>query len=157
VEKLASALFLFMLMAFLTFIIWLGSRDTMARRQTAFEAQKLLLNKFQSAEELNRFLSTEAGKQFVERLGGTGDASALTANPRGALFVSIVFGAAGVALGLTFLVLMVLNKQPDMLYRGMAFSIPGAGLLAGGAYGYYQYYQNKKAGLLKRAPATPEV
>jgi hypothetical protein len=154
VEHFAKALIIIAVLAFFALLPWLASRDAPGRRRLAFEAQKLLLDKFQSPEELTRFLSSEAGKLFVEGLGGNGGARALNANPLWGIIALIVSGAVGIALGLTFLMLAKFNEQPDMLAPAIVVSIPSLGLLIGAAV---SYHLKKKWGLLKREPATPEA
>ena len=151
-EHFAKALIMFGVLAFFAFITWIGSRDAPARKQREFEAQKLLLDKFQSTEELNRFLSTEAGKQFVGRLGGNGVVTS-KANPLTGIIALLVLGATGVGLGLMFLVLAKFNAQPDMIAPAIVVSIPSLGLIIGAAV---SYHLKKKWGLLKREPPAPE-
>jgi len=152
VEHFAKALIIIAVLAYFALITWFGARDTPARKQREFDAQKLLLDKFQSTEELNRFLSTEAGKQFVERLGGNGNVSS-KANPLTGIIALLVLGATGTGLGLMFLMLAKLNGQPDMIAPAIVVTIPSMGLLVGAAV---SYHLKKKWGLLKRDPVAPE-
>jgi len=154
VEHLAKVLIICAVLGFFAFITWIASQNLPDRKKVAFDAQKLLLDKFQSAEELNKFLSTEAGKKLVEGLGGNGGAPAFKSHPLAAILALVVLGFTGIGLGVTFLLLAKFNEQPDMLAPAIVVTIPSLGLLIGAAV---SYHLKKKWGLLKREPAAPEA
>jgi hypothetical protein len=119
-----------------------------------FEAQKLMLEKCQSTEEVSQFLATEAGKRFLERMKGTAVAPAVPVNPLGGIMALIVFGALLLGLGLAFYSLSKYTIHTALIIPAFLFSIPGLGLLIGAAV---SYHLKKKWGLLKRDPAAPVV
>jgi len=166
VDQLSGALFFIALFGYAAVESWLGRRDTRARQQNELEsrklkievqkmdleAQKALLNKFQSPEELTEFFQTEIGKQFAERFKARTVAPAVSVNPLGGIMALIVFGALFVGLGLAFLILAEFIGRPAMFIPAFLLSIPGLGLLMGAAL---SYHLKKKWGLLKRDPPAP--
>lgn len=50
------------------FIVWLAHRSKQANAEARREVQLALLAKFNSGEELTRFLATEEGKRLMDHL-----------------------------------------------------------------------------------------
>src|SRR5688572_23725078 len=109
-DTLAHTLGTIAFFAFIAFILWLGARDAAAKKRMAFEAQKQLLDKFGSAEELTRFLDSEAGKQFFERFTRSQDTSAVLAKafkprPLAGVVTLLLIGFVGLSVSLAFFVI----------------------------------------------------
>ena len=167
-EQLAGPLIVTAVIAWFTVNNWVESRASTARQQMdierrklalekkrmEFEAQKLLLEKCQNTEEVSQFLSTEAGKRFLERMKGGAVAPAVSVNPLGGIMALIVFGGLLLGLGLAFYLLSKFTSHAGMIIPAFLLSIPGLALLIGAAV---SYHLKKKWGLLKREPAAPVV
>ena len=168
-EHLATPLLAMAVFGWLAFDNWVESRAATARKQAEieeqklaletlrmeFEAQKLLLEKCQNSEEVSRFLSTDAGKRFVERMQASGVAPAVPhVNSLAGIMALIVFGALGTGLGMAFYLLSKFTTHTDFIIPAFLVAIPGLGLLIGAAV---SYHLKKKWGLLKREPAAPSV
>lgn len=160
-EHLASPLIVIAVFAWLAVDNWVDSRAATARlkmefeaQKMEFEAQKLFLEKCQSSEEVAKFLATDAGKRFLERMNGIGVAPAVSANPLLGIMALVVCGALGTGLGLAFYLLSKFTTHTVLIIPAFLVAIPGLGLLIGAAV---SYHLKKKWGLLKREPAAPVV
>jgi len=169
VEHLVTPLLTFAVFGWLAFDNWVESRAATARKQAEieeqklaletqrmeFEAQKLVLEKCQNSEEVTRFLSTDAGKRFLERVQASGVAPAVHhVNSLAGIIALIVFGALGTGLGTAFYLLSKFTTHTDFIIPAFLVAIPGLGLLIGAAV---SYHLKKKWGLLKREPTAPSV
>ena len=135
-EHLSGSLFWIALFGYLAVTEWVDARGKSSRKQTAYDAQKMLLDRFQSIEELNRFLATEAGTKFVESLSDGQGAKAGRLGPLPVLVALLILGAVGVSLGFAFYLLATLNHQPDFMAPAIVVTVPSLGLIAGAAIGY---------------------
>jgi hypothetical protein len=166
VDNLGGIIFFIALFAWMPLTDWLESRKTLARKEVEieaqklalekqkmeFEGQKLLLEKCQSTEEVNRFLSTDAGQRFLERMKGTPVAPPVPVNPLGGIMALIVSGALAMGLGLAFYLLSRLTTHSGFIIPAFLLAVPGLGFLIGAAV---TYHLKKKWGLLERNPAAP--
>jgi hypothetical protein len=161
VEHLASPLIVIAVFAWLSIDNWVNSRAATAREKLAFEtrkmefeAQKLFLEKCQSTEEVAKFLATDAGKKFLERMNGIGVTPAETTSPLLGIMALVVFGALGLGVGLAFYLLSKFTIHTVLIIPALLVGIPGLGLLIGAAV---SYHLKKKWGLLKREPVATVV
>jgi hypothetical protein len=60
----------FFILLFVWLIAFLGLRHKRVRSDARRDVQLALLNKFQSGEEITRFLATDEGKRLLDELGG---------------------------------------------------------------------------------------
>jgi hypothetical protein len=169
VEHLAPPLIVTAVFAWLAFDNWVDSRAATARKESEiegqklaletqkmeFEAWKLLLEKCQNNEEVSRFLSTDAGKRFVERMQACAvEPPVNNGTNLGSILALIVFGALAMGLGTGFYLLSKFTTHTNFIVPAFLVAIPGLGLLIGAAV---SYHLKKKWGLLKREPAAPSV
>jgi len=160
-EHLATPLLVIAVFGWFAFDNWVASSAATARLKLAleaqkmeFEAQKLFLEKCRSTEEVNQFLSTDAGKRFLERMNGKCVAPEESKNPLLGILALVVTGAVGIGLGLALYLLSKFTTYGFLIIPAFLVAIPGLGLLIGAAV---SYHLKRKWGLLKREPAVPVV
>lgn len=172
-EHLASPLIVMAVFAWLAVDSWATSRAETARKQIEiegqklaletqkmeFEAQKLMLEKCQNSEEVSRFLASDAGKRFLERLQTNSAVSgpaptASNASSLTGIIALVVFGALGTGVGAAFYLLSQLTTHPNFIIPAFLVAIPGMGLLIGAAV---SYHLKKKWGLLRRDASVRAV
>ncbi len=106
------------------------------------EVQLALLNKFSSGDEMTRFLSTEEGRQFVDRLAAPSDN-----DPRQRIAGMVTGGCVLVALSIGFFSLSVYRPSgADFVIPAVVIGAVGLGLFAGAAL---SLRISKKLGLIK--------
>ncbi|MCB9384980.1 MAG: hypothetical protein H6509_10205 [Bryobacterales bacterium] len=111
--------------------VWLFAFIGVRRRRMHTEARRdvqlALLNKFQSGEEITKFLATEEGKRLLGQLAGP------ESNPRHKAVGLVVGGSVLATIGVAFLILSAAYGERDFLVAGSVISATGLGLFIGAA------------------------
>ena len=133
-ESLSHTLGTIAFFAFIAFVLWLSMRDTGIRKRMTFEAQKQLPDKFSSAEELTRFLDSDAGKQFFERFTSRQDSSAVLAKlfkpqPLAGVLTLLILGLLGISVGISFFIVRGITDNPDFAVAAVVVLLPSLAML----------------------------
>ena len=101
-------------MAFIIFLVWIGSNFVIKRRNLRSEERLKILGRFASGEELTHFLGSEPGRMFLETFAERPD-------PRRAIARTVQIAVVLAFLGFGFLALSFFLSKTDW----EAYFIPG--------------------------------
>jgi hypothetical protein len=123
------------------FIVWFAQRSEQAKSAAQRDVQLALLAKFNSGEELTRFLATEEGKRLMDHL-----ASPAKDDPRQTVAGLLIGGSILTMLAIAFAGLAVASGERRLAIPAAAIGAVGLGLLAGAAI---EHRFSKKTGLIQ--------
>lgn len=133
-----APLIVFAALAFVAFLIWNRTRDTLERRRLQLEAQEKMLEKIGPGQALTEFLRTDDGRRFFEQLTAPPAEPGRSKDPRARVHVLIIFGLIALFGGFVvvnaILIPNLLSADPEMpteitvLIASPAFLLAGAGI-----------------------------
>jgi len=118
-------------------VTWVIANNVRRARTSRIRAdvQTKLLDRFGNSQELLAYLQTEAGKQFLE--SSTPDPAP---NPFSRILISLQAGMILLMLGLSLLLLMTTQTDPDnrqaLLFLGTPAAAIGLGFIGAGTLSY---------------------
>jgi hypothetical protein len=133
-----APLIIFAALAFVAFLIWNRTKDTLERRRLQLEVQGKMLEKIGPGQALTEFLRTDEGKQFFEQLTTPPAEPARSKDPRARVHLLTIFGLIALFGGFfvvgAILIPNLLAADPEMpteitvLVASPAFLLTGAGI-----------------------------
>ena len=131
----------FLALLFVWAIVYVVIRAKRQRSEARREVLLALLNKFESAEEMTRFLSTDEGRRLVDQLAAPTDE-----DPRQRAAGIMVPGCILLTMALGF-VYLHFQTDSDLVIPAVVIGAVAVGLFAGAAL---SYWASKRLGLIPK-------
>ncbi len=141
IAMIATTVALFAAVISVVRTVSLGRRLKVAVEKKS-EMQRKILDKFSSSEELNDFLNSEAGKDFV----AAAELPESVDNPYSSILRSVRGGILAVALGVTLYLLDDQVGGEGLFVIGILLAVGGVAVLFAAAV---SYFLSQKWGLLR--------
>ena len=127
-EELLKPLISVAAILFVTAVIFFKSREKRQQTEAQKEIQLALLNKFESGEELSRFLATDEGRSLIDNVSAT----PMDSDPRHHAVGLTIAAGIMTAMAIGFTALVVSGIMPDkFLVAPAAIGAVGIGLTIG--------------------------
>ena len=123
-----SNLWPFLVLLAVWLFAFIGLRHRRIRSEARRDVQLALLSKFQTGEEITKFLATEEGRRLLDQLAGPQEN--LHDKTAGLVVPGCVLTCVGIALGIAS------TKDPDILVAALVVGSVGVALFIGAAFTY---------------------